>query len=501
MFFSKNTKKEQSERINKVVVEELNTSQYSLNNELLCIDTRYSKSNWDLGDSWTIGDACEGVQIFGATGSGKTSGSGATLARSYLENGFGGLILTAKSDEIDNWKKYCDETGRELVVFNTENEWRFNFLDYEMNRDGKGAGRTENIVNLFFTIMEMAEKSKGFSDPYWKLASKQLIRSTIELLKISNKHISLETIYKVITTAPRSAEEVKQIHLNIISKNDKDTIHTEFALLLHNISTVESSLDEEKKKDLDITLTYWFDEFSNLAEKTRSIIVNGFTSMIDPFLRGDMRKLFCTDLNIVPEMTHEGMIIILDLPIFEYGEVGRYAQIIWKYLWQQSTQRRKANEDDIPSFLWADESQYFINEYDAKFQSVARSAKACTVYLTQNLPNYYEEMKNRDATKGFLGNLRTKIFHSNDDVETNHWASEIISKKFVSRNSTTHTSQSSQSYHETKVLEERIIPIEFSQLKTGGDLNNGIVEGIIYKNGSFARYRFNQNPDLDNTKS
>ena len=32
-------------------------------------------------DPWTIRDSYEGVQIFGATGSGKTSGSGATIAR------------------------------------------------------------------------------------------------------------------------------------------------------------------------------------------------------------------------------------------------------------------------------------------------------------------------------------------------------------------------------------------------------------------------------------
>jgi len=32
-------------------------------------------------DTWRIRDACEGPQVFGATGSGKTSGSGRALAR------------------------------------------------------------------------------------------------------------------------------------------------------------------------------------------------------------------------------------------------------------------------------------------------------------------------------------------------------------------------------------------------------------------------------------
>jgi hypothetical protein len=41
-------------------------------------------------DAWTVGDAFEGTVIFGATGSGKTSGSGQALAKSFLKAGFGG---------------------------------------------------------------------------------------------------------------------------------------------------------------------------------------------------------------------------------------------------------------------------------------------------------------------------------------------------------------------------------------------------------------------------
>ena len=47
-------------------------------------------------DTWRIKDACEGTVIFGGTGSGKTSGSGRALARSFLAAGFGGLVLCAK---------------------------------------------------------------------------------------------------------------------------------------------------------------------------------------------------------------------------------------------------------------------------------------------------------------------------------------------------------------------------------------------------------------------
>ena len=52
---------------------------------------------------WRIRDALEGTQIFGATGSGKTSGSGASLATAMLAAGFGGLVLTAKPSDFADW--------------------------------------------------------------------------------------------------------------------------------------------------------------------------------------------------------------------------------------------------------------------------------------------------------------------------------------------------------------------------------------------------------------
>src|SRR5258706_722042 len=80
-------------------------------------------------DPFRLQDAVEGCIIFGATGSGKTSGSGETIAKSLLRNGCGGLVLTAKSSEAPLWERYCRETGRELIVFSPSSGRTFNFLD------------------------------------------------------------------------------------------------------------------------------------------------------------------------------------------------------------------------------------------------------------------------------------------------------------------------------------------------------------------------------------
>ena len=63
--------------------------------------------HFNESERFTIRQACEGVQIFGGIGSGKTSGSGAALAKSFLRNDFGGLVLCAKKDELETWLRYA----------------------------------------------------------------------------------------------------------------------------------------------------------------------------------------------------------------------------------------------------------------------------------------------------------------------------------------------------------------------------------------------------------
>ena len=134
--------------------------------------------NFSPVDAWTIRDSHAGCQILGTIGSGKSSGSGATIARAMLQKGFGGLVLCAKVDEYENWKRYCEQTGRldSLLRFSAEEKkYKLNFLNYELNRVGRGAGLTENLVNLFVTCskvgdMGSSQQSGGQSQEFWDKA-------------------------------------------------------------------------------------------------------------------------------------------------------------------------------------------------------------------------------------------------------------------------------------------------------------------------------------------
>lgn len=444
---------------------------------------------------WTIRDACEGTQIFGATGSGKTTGSGHHLATRMLAKGFGGLVLCAKSDEADNWWEYLREVGRsedDLVELAPDRGQRFDFMDYEFQA-GKGAKLTQNLVALFSTaIAATGGDDRGSStDPYWADALRQLVTNAIDLAGLANESVRLADVNRIVTTAPPN----KQVRAYL-----RSDAYTAQCLRRANERFIKDELTPHERVDLEQTIEYWLDDFAGLAPRTRSIIVSSFTSRVTGLLRGPLQRLFCpTDdpkpgeepFTVKPEHTRQGKVIILNLPIKDFGEVGRFAQILFKTIWQRAIERLEVNKGDRPVFLWADESQYFVTNHDVLYQQTARSKMAATVYLTQSLSNYYSMLATRDpvsATHSLLGNLQTKIFHANGDPATNEWAERMFGQEILDRASiSTNLSsardglQFGRGLHEVR---EPIVPGRlFTTLRKGGPENRRRVGAILFQGG------------------
>jgi hypothetical protein len=146
--------------------------------------------------------------------------------------------------------------------------------------------------------------------------------------------------------------------------------------------------------------------------------------------------MFCGRTSFVPEMAHYGAVIVLDMPVKTWQQDGIIAQHIIKYAFQRATERRGQIGGNV--FLWVDEAQLMLSDYDSEFQSTARNSRAATVYLTQNINMYHRAIGGTNphyAVRGLLGNLKTKIFHANDDVDTNKYAAELIGTKLHLRRS------------------------------------------------------------------
>jgi hypothetical protein len=435
------------------------------------------------GDTWNIRDACEGTQIFGATGSGKTSGSGRALAHAFLRNGFGGLVLCAKPDEPQLWLRYAAQAGRgrDLVMFSREH---FNFLHYEANRPGAGTGQTENLVMLFMQVAEIASQRHGYapSDDYWQRAVKQLLRNAIDLVMLARGRVTLPDLFEVIRTAPQDSEQ---------SKSQAWQSKSACYQYIQEAET-KAKANPDLLPEFQMTQRYWLAEFPQMDNRPRSSIVSLFTTLADCFLRGELRKLFSTDTTVIPDHTTLGRIIIVDLPVKEWNELGQYAGVLMKFMTQKALERRN-DSDGRPVFIWADEAHYFTTDYDQIFQTTARSSRACTVYLTQNYSNYLSALGGevaRPKVDSLLGNLQTKIFHQNGDAVTNRWAAEAIGRRLKYRyGSSVSHGVSAQGYtnsvteSEQQVLELDLEPSAFTTLLKGGTPSQNVVEAVIFQSG------------------
>jgi type IV secretory pathway TraG/TraD family ATPase VirD4 len=509
---------------------------FDLDKELISFEDQEGKV------SWTIRDAVEGVSIMGSIGSGKTSGSGQFIAHKYLENGFGGLVLTAKPDEKKLWQDYCRKTGREqdLIIVEPRGEHYFNFLQYESSDDGTGKTITDNIVQVLKTIVRASEeKATGKNDdPFWENAVDLLIYNIIELVLLAYGSVTIRDIYEILQSIPKQPTEVapEQEAAKDTAQEGQPKVQVSYYMEVFKtaekkvnrlVAAWENALGEEAVKAMEVrdyvqavcdaipearrfryVDQFIKDNFINLNEKTRSIIDFSVSGFLFRLLQEPVYSLFCQyDSNFRPEDCYEkGKIILINLPTKEYHKVGRDAQILFKYIWQRAMEKRKVHPDSRPVFLWADEAQNFLHEYDADYQATARSSKIATVYISQNLPNYFANMggeRGRYKVLSFLGTLNTKFFHCNSDTETNSYASKLIGEgyqKDVTEARATTDGKMTVTHTISSSLKRIVRPEEFGLLLTGSKLNDYNVSGYMHVQGkrfpngfNFKKIIFNQN--------
>ena len=348
-------------------------------------------------DAFTIRNAVEGVVILGGTGGGKSSGSGHTINQAFLKAGFGGLVLCAKSDEAQMWQQYAQEAGRadDLILFGPEHPWCFNFLSEELQRKSRGGGDSEVIVQLLSTVAGVTKRDAGGGGQgdakFWEESSNLLLRKDVDLVAMAKGTITIADIYDVLNSAPKSIEQSRSAEWQ---KNSSCYAYLKEAY--------QRSDDSGRQRDFQILDNYWMGTFPELAEKTRSILVASITALIDMLNRNPLRQLFCGETNITPRVMEGGKIIVVDLPVAQYAENGKYAAAIWKLCTQRSLERRDMETSARPVFIWQDEAQHFVLETDMMFQTPCRSHRVSNVVMTQNVSNLYAVMGGGDKSKAIV---------------------------------------------------------------------------------------------------
>jgi hypothetical protein len=442
--------------------------------------------DWGNGLGFRLADALTGVCVFGATGSGKTSGPAKHLAYGYLAAGLGGLVLCAKPEERLQWQQWAADCRRtdDLVIVDSGGKFCFNFMNWEASRPGAGGGFTINIVALLDEIARAisgASGKTGGDQKFWEDALHNLLSNLVDLPVLAGIEVSLPLLRSIVSSAAISPAQAidQQWRENSVCGR-----------MLQEADKATQKADPEIRADFEECATFWLQDFPALADKTRSSILLNFSVLIRPLVTRPLRKLFSSNTNIRPEDAFAGKIIIVDLPVQDFKLVGRVANLAWKYCFQTAVLRRTqpANGYLRPVFLWADEAHNFISTFDSEYQAVARSAGGCTVYLSQNRESYKRVLGNEDAVDSLLGNLQAKFFCQNSG-ETNEWAAKLLGERYLNISGTnfgksgTENENSSAGVTRSEQRRYFVEPSRFTTLKRGGALHNFQVEAIVYNGG------------------
>jgi hypothetical protein len=440
-----------------------------------------------------------GVLITGGLGSGKSSTSGRALAMGMLRAGIGGLILTVKSDETAHWKDYISKAGRsdDLIIFSAESGLSFDPLAYTWNQPGRGAGYIESIIELFTTLIAIGKPEAHASSEsrYFELAVEELMRATLVMQSLAGEPISITSMNNIIVSLPTEPGQIETTDWQASSAAAK---------LVEKIKARCDSLSEGQLEDLDNAVRFALEEWPKEDPRTRSNVLSTWTGMASKFTYDPLRRMFCSGkYDFTPEqVTHERRLILLDVPVLEFGrEASRICQILIKIVFQRAWLRHQY----VPGccnggFLFQDEFSMLLHRLENHFHTVVRSSAIAPICLTTNILNLaseeFGENEPGSKTYSFLGNLTIKIFHHQSDIRTRQYAADLIGQEYRyldnfsagGRGTQAHANVGGQR-HLAHILE----PVELSRL-VKPDGQNPYAEAIVYTGSVFNATKTQNNP-------
>jgi len=440
-------------------------------------------------DSIRFRDLIEGgCLITGGLGSGKSSTSARTIALSFLRAGYGGLVLTVKSDETEHFIEYARQTGREddLVIFNAASDLSFDPLAYSWAAGGRAAAHIETVVEMFTTLMAVGKVyAPSSGERYFEQAVQELLRATLVILSNAKEPISITSIHKVISSLPTDKEQIE---------DPKWRESSACGRVIAKLYERQDSFTKSQWEDLEVAIQYVADKFITLDPRTRSNIESSWSGMASKFTYDPFRSLFCSGrFDFSPEQTtHENKVVIVDMPALEYGrETSRTAQVLMKITFQRAWLRHQYKPGCCNgAFLFQDEFALLMQKDEPHFHMVCRGSAIAPICITPNILNIAAEEFGEDdpgaKTLGFLGLLACKIFHANNETRTNEYAADQIGKEY--RYLPNYNSGSNEENHShtsfggSKQLVHILQPIELTRLmKPDGD--NPLSQAIVYMSG------------------
>ena len=372
---------------------------------------------WPTGDQFTVRHMLRSVEAKGITGSGKSSGSGATVLNAVVRHPRSTcLIVAQKPEEKEVFQEMFARHRKKLVVIEEGGPWRCNFLDTEV----KAGADTRDLVEFISTLGEALEGSAAGreNERFWKMLEQRIIFNAMVALRLGATP-DAPGLLRFISTAAYKPDQLKdpawrerdhnQIMKAAWEKKDKSII---------------------QKADFELIRDFWQNEFVLMDDKPRSSGLAGVMNTLHTFNTGLVRMMCSTETSVPPAVLDEGTSILVNFPFSSYGPTGRFIAGGWKYLVQKHILRRKWDPSGFFNVMMLDEYQESATEMDARYLAQCRSHGGAMFTLTQTVNSEYAAIggKGQHRADQLLSNFGTHIYHVSDPT-TAKFASALLGQR------------------------------------------------------------------------
>lgn len=463
--------------------------------------------------SWD--EICHGVFCSGSSGAGKTSGPLSWILHDILTDKSrpGGVFVSIKQDERIRIERAVKKAGREedLIIISADSPYTVNALEYELFRKGKKNIEYNQALDLLMEISILGDhyqaggaSGNSDSDRFWDKSLRKLLLRLMMLLVLSEIPVNIPNMRRILVNTfnqedvSRYQDLWTQIEEKTGSVQDRaieeyqEWCSQNFFLYCFDRANAREDLSEEEIDIMQLVGDYFLKTWAKISEKTKAIVEESALGLFEPFTTGILKMHFSTHMSeeIKPERCFkESKLILIAVPLKEYGISAVYAVGIMKKLFQLCIERRVVSEEENPKpcFLYLDEYHLVCSSTsDERFQSTCRSSLCAGIYATQSINNIKISMGRNQAeakTKALLSNLGTQIMCANICRDTCLYAAEMIGQEFIQTNSTSINTDLKGSHSRNEQLHYIIPPEYFTTLRTGGKKHRYKVDTIVKVSG------------------
>ncbi len=254
---------------------------------------------------YTVRDLLQSVAIMGASGSGKTSGSGLLIARAMVNlKNSGGLILVSKPEDKQFWIDRFVEAGRDrdLIIFGRHERARCNFIDFELQHGGDARSLMEFVI---VTGEALEKGGTGENGKFWEKNKKTLLYNAIEPCRLAWGRLTIPMIHQFITSALYNTA----VQLSTVKpEGGGDSPREQWEKGVH-FQTMDRAMKKEKtaieRHDYGLYHDYWSQQFPSMEQKVRSSILADVMSVLHTYNTGLVREMVSTQTNTSPELMEQ----------------------------------------------------------------------------------------------------------------------------------------------------------------------------------------------------